>query len=53
MAQTDIPKMERHEDGGPIRLIFPSQGHPPVPSISAIRLGGIPLGRPSRGHPSI
>ena len=48
MAQTDIPKIERHEDGGPIRLSFLSQGHPPVPSVAAI-----PLGRPSRGHPSI
>ena len=38
MAQTDIPEMERHEDGGPIRLSFPSQGHPPVPFVSAISL---------------
>ena len=53
MAQRDIPEMERHEDGGSIRLSFPNQGHPPVPSVSAIRLGDIPLGRPSRGHPSI
>ena len=38
MARTDIPERERHEDGGPIRLSFPSQGHPPVPFVSAIRL---------------
>ena len=30
-------------EGGPIRLSFPSQGHPPAPSACA---------RPSRGHPS-
>ena len=51
MARTDMPKMERHEDGGSIRLSFPSQGHPPEPSVSANRLGDIPLGRASRGHP--
>ena len=38
MAVTDIPEMERHEDGGSIRLSFPSHGHPPVPFVSAIRL---------------
>ena len=42
--------MERHEDGGPIRLsssrIF--QGHPPVPSVRAFHL----VPSPSRGHPS-
>ena len=38
MAQTDIPEMERHEDGGSIRLSFPSREHPPVPFVSAIRL---------------
>ena len=38
MAQMDIPEMERREDGGPIRFSFPSQGHPPVPFVSAIRL---------------
>ena len=38
MAQTDIPEMEKHHDGGPIRLSFPSQRHPPVPFVSAIRL---------------
>ena len=38
MAQTDIPEMERHEDGGSIRLSFPSQEHPPVPFVSAVRL---------------
>ena len=38
MAQTDIPEMERHEDGGSIRLSFPSRGHPPVPFVSAIPL---------------
>ena len=52
MAETDVPEMERHKDGGPIRLSFPSQGHPPVPSVRAIRLGDIHLGLPSRGHPS-
>ena len=43
MTQTDIPKMQRHKDGGLIRLNFPSQGHPSVPFVSAIRLGDIPL----------
>ena len=38
MAQTDIPQMERHEDGGPIPLSFPSREHPPLPFVSAIRL---------------
>jgi len=38
MAQTDIPEMERHEDGGSIRLSYPSQGHPPLPVVSAICL---------------
>ena len=38
MARTDIPEMERHEDGGSIRFSFPSQGHPPLPFVSAIRL---------------
>ena len=38
MAQTDIPQMERHEDGGPIPLSFPSQEHPPLPFVPAIRL---------------
>ena len=50
--KANVPEMERHEDRGPIRLSFPSQGHPPVPSVRAIRLGDIPLGLPSRGHPS-
>ena len=40
-------------EGGPIRLSFPSQGDPPVPSACAIRLGDIPLGLPSRGQPAI
>ena len=52
MAQTDVIEMERYEDGGPIRLSFQSQGHPPVPSVRAIRLGDIPLGLPSGGHRS-
>ena len=43
MTQTDIPEMERHKDGGLIRLNFPSQGHPSVPFVSAIRLGDIAL----------
>ena len=43
MAQTDIPQMERHEDGGPIPLSFPSREHPPLPFVSAIRLGNIRL----------
>ena len=38
MAQTDIPQMERHEDGGPIPISFPSREHPPLPFVSAIRL---------------
>ena len=38
MAQTDIPQMERHEDGGPIPHSFPSREHPPLPFVSAIRL---------------
>ena len=38
MAQTDIPQMERHEDGGPIPPSFPSREHPPLPFVSAIRL---------------
>ena len=38
MAQTDIPQMERHEDGGPIPLSFPSREHPPLPFVSAICL---------------
>jgi len=40
-------------EGGPIRLSFPSQGHPPAPSACASRLGDIPLGLPSRGQPEI
>ena len=50
--KANVPEMERHEDGGSIRPSFPSQGHPPVPSVRAIRLGDIPLGLPSPGHPS-
>ena len=38
MARTDIQEIERHENGGSIRLSFPSQGHPRVPFVSAIRL---------------
>ena len=38
MVQTDIPQMERHEDGGPITPSFPSREHPPLPFVSAIRL---------------
>ena len=34
MAQKDAPEMDRHLDGGSIRLSFLSQGHPPVPSVS-------------------
>ena len=37
-ARTNIPKMERHEDGGSIRLSYPSQEHPPLPSSPAIQL---------------
>ena len=38
MVQTDIPQMERHEDGGPITPSFPSREHAPLPFVSAIRL---------------
>ena len=51
MAETDLPEMERHLDGGSIRLSFPSHGNPPVPSVRAMRLGDIPLGLPSREQP--
>ena len=52
MAQKDVPGTKSHENGGPFRPGFSSQGHPSAPPVCATRLGDVRLGLPSRGHPS-
>ncbi len=53
MAQKDVPGTKSHENGGPFRPSFSSQGHPPAPpsvppvswiSVSDFRLGHLRLG---------
>ena len=44
MAQKDVPGTKSHENGGPFRPSFSSQGHPSPPPVCAIN--------PSQGHPS-
>ena len=52
MAQKDVPGTKSHENGGPFRPSFSSQGHPSAPPVCATSLVDVRLGLPSRGHPS-
>ena len=52
MAQKDVPGTKSHENEGPFRPGFSSQGHPSATPVCATRLGDVRLGLPSRGHPS-
>ena len=50
MAQKDSPGTKSHENGGPFRPGFSSQGHPSAPPVLAFRLGDIHLGVIRLGH---
>ncbi len=52
MAQKDVPWTKSHENGGPFRPSFSSQGHLSAPPVCAISLVDVRLGLPYRGHPS-
>ena len=52
MAQKDVPGTKSHENGGPFRPSFSSQGHPSASPVCATSFVDIRLGLPSRGHPS-
>ncbi len=48
MAQKDVPGTKSHENGGPFRPSFSSQGHPSAPPVCATSLVDVRLGLPSR-----
>ena len=53
MAQKDVPGTKSHENGGPFRPSFSSQGHPSAPPVCATSLVDVRLGRGSVSGSSV